>query len=168
VDEHRHDLARRGLEEDQMNPGKHLLERRDDPRQRVPRLRVGRSDGQAPLIAIAETLGQILDVLGVEQHPVHDLREFLAGIGETEQSLAFAHEQLHTELVLEILDVLAHSGLRSEDGVGDFGQIEVAADGFADDAQLLEIHCFAPIGASPTPSPRLSSRLRPSGAGRPR
>ena len=44
------------------------------------------------------------------------------------------------EFVFKILDVFRHARLRCVKTVGHFSQIEVASDGFADDAELLEIH----------------------------
>ena len=70
--------------------------------------------------------------------------QLLAGLGQPEQPLAAAHEQLDAELVLEILDVLADARLRGVERVGDLGQVEVAPDGLANDAKLLEVHGSAP------------------------
>jgi hypothetical protein len=64
----------------------------------------------------------------------------LPGSVSPSRRLPLAHEDLDAEFVLEILDVLADARLRGEQRIGDFGQVEVLAHRFADDAQLLEIH----------------------------
>jgi hypothetical protein len=43
--------------------------------------------------------------------------------------------------------VLADTRLRGQQHVGNFRQIEVAARGFADDAELLEVHAGLASGA---------------------
>ena len=75
-------------------------------RQHIARLRVRGRDGELPLLAVAELLAEPLDVRGVDQDALDDLDQLLAGVGQAEQPLAAAHEQLDAELVLEILDVL--------------------------------------------------------------
>src|SRR6185369_162673 len=78
--------------------------------------------------------------LGVEQDALDDLGQFLARLGQAEQALAAADEDLDAELVLKVLDVLADAGLRGIERAGDFGQVEILAHGFAHDAELLKIH----------------------------
>ncbi len=124
--------------------GNTLLELHDHLRQRVARLRVRRRHRQFALVAERELLGKLLDVLGIEQHALDDADQLLAGLGQPEQPLAAAHEQLDAELVLEVLDVLADAGLRGIEGVGNLGQVELAPYGFANDAKLLKVHVWAP------------------------
>jgi len=120
---------------------------------------VGRGDAELPLVAIAELLGQTLDVLRVEQHALDDSDQFLARIGQSEQALALAHEQLDTEFVLEILDVLADPGLRGKQRIRHLGEVEAAPNGFADDPQLLEIHVATLPLVSPGIMPNLPGEI---------
>ena len=144
VEQHGDDLLRAGLMQHQPHLGKSLLELHDHLRQRVARLCVRRRHRQLALVAQRELLGELLDVLGVEQHPLDDADQLLAGLCQSEQPLAAAHEQLDPQLVLEILDVLADAGLRGIESVGNIGQVELAAYGFANDAKLLKVHVWAP------------------------
>lgn len=127
-----------------------LLERRHHFRQGVACLGVGRHHRQPALIAIAELFGQTLDVPGIEQHAFDDSHQFLARVGQAEQALALAHEQLDAEFGFQVLDVLADARLGGEQGIGRLGQVEIVPDGFADDAKLLDIHGgLAAVGAQP-------------------
>ncbi len=113
-------------------------------RQHIARLRVRGGDDELALLAIGELLAEPLDVGGVDQNALDDLDQLLAGVGQAEQALAAAHEQLDAELVLEVLDVLADARLRGEQRVGHLGQVEVPPHRLAHDAQLLEVHDMAP------------------------
>jgi hypothetical protein len=59
-------------------------------------------------------VGNAARVLHVEQDAFDDGEEFLARLGEAEQALAAADEDLDAEFVLEVLDVLGDAGLRGE------------------------------------------------------
>ena len=54
------------------------------------------SNGEAPLVPVAELFRQALDIFRVKQNTLDDLNQFLSRIGQSEQSLAFAHEQFDT------------------------------------------------------------------------
>jgi len=66
--------------------------------------------------------------------------EWFAAFGEPQQPFAPTDKQLHAQLIFQILDVLAHPGLRSDQGVGNLGQVEVTANGFLHNTKLLEIY----------------------------
>jgi len=68
-------------------------------------------------VALAVLLDQVFDVVRIEQDALDDLQQLASRIGQAEQALALAHEQFHAQLVLEILDVLGHAGLRSKQRV---------------------------------------------------
>ena len=65
-----------------------------------------------PSLLLERRLGDLSQVVRVEQHALDDLDGLLAGFRQAEQPLAAAHEELDAELVLEVLDVLADAGLR--------------------------------------------------------
>jgi len=56
-------------------------------------------------------VGNAAQVLRIEQDAVDDRGQLLAWLGQSEQPLAAAQEDLDAEFVLEILDVLADPGL---------------------------------------------------------
>ena len=66
------------------------------------------------LVAARHAPGNLREVFGFEQHTADDLDRFLAGLRQPQEAFAAAHKQLDAELVLEILDVLAHTRLGSE------------------------------------------------------
>jgi hypothetical protein len=78
----------------------------------------------------------------------------LARLGEAGEALADAHEELDAELLLQLADLAADAGLGGVQGLGDLGQVEAAALGLADGAELLEVHaprfCELPLMLSPT------------------
>ena len=145
----RDDLGRAGLVQHQVHARKGLLEAPHHLGQRVARLGVRGGDHQAAAVAVGELLGDALDVAGVDQHALDDRDQLPARLGQPEQALAAAHEQLDAELVLEILDVLADARLRGVQRIGDLGQVEVLRDRLADDAQLLEVHRPSSGGMAP-------------------
>jgi len=114
---------------------------------RVASLRVRGCDLEDALIPAGEPAGDLREVFGFEQQAPDDLDCLLAGFGQPQQPLAAAHKQLHAELVLEILYVLADARLRSQQRIRDFGEIEVAAGRLANDAKLLEVHARPPLPA---------------------
>ena len=145
VAEHGGDLGRAALVQRQAHLGVGLAELGHHVRQHVARLRVRGGDDDLALLAIGELLAEPLDVGRVDQHALDDLHHLLAGVGEAEQPLAAAHEQLDAEFVLQVADVLADARLRGVQRVRHLGQVEVAPHGLADDAQLLEVHGSSPV-----------------------
>src|SRR4030095_11772453 len=80
----------------------------DHLRQRVTRLSMRRRDGEAPDVTRGKFVRDRADAARVDAHAVDDRRDFLARLGETDQPLATANEELYAELLLERLDVFAH------------------------------------------------------------
>ncbi|MEY4724553.1 MAG: hypothetical protein RL043_702 [Pseudomonadota bacterium] len=64
----------------------------------------------------------------------------LPWFGKAEQPLTLANKDLGAQLILEFLDGLAHPRLRSAKRHRDLSQVELMAGGFAQDAQLLQVH----------------------------
>jgi hypothetical protein len=147
VEQDRRNLLRARLVQDEAHVRERLLEARDDGRQRVARLGVRGRDLEDALVSARQAPGDLREVLRLQQHAPDDLDRLLAGFREAEQPLAAAHEQLHAEFVLEVLDVLADARLRGQKRARHLGQIEVAARRLADDAKLLEVHAWPPLPA---------------------
>ena len=62
------------------------------------------------------------------------------GLGDAAQTLAVAREDVDAELVLELEDRLGDAGLRGEQRLGGLGQVQVAAHGFLDEPELVQVH----------------------------
>ena len=56
-----------------------------------------------------------------------------------------AHEDVDPELFFELDDGLADTGLRGVQGLGCFGQVQVAAHGLLHEAKLVQVHLAAPL-----------------------
>ena len=140
LQQHVSNFLRTALMQTQMDLGEFEFESLHHARQRIARLGMGGGDSQLPSAAIAVFLGEILDVLGIEQHALDQHQQFLAGLGEPQQSLALAHENIDAEFHFQIAYVFRHAGLRGVERVGGLGQVEIPSNRFPDDAQLLEIH----------------------------
>jgi hypothetical protein len=56
-----------------------------------------------------------------------------------------ASKDVDAQLFFEFDDGFGHAGLRGVQGFGGFGQVEVAAGGFLDEAELVQIHMFMGI-----------------------
>jgi len=58
-----------------------------------------RGERELAALALAELLAKLLDVLGLQQDAFDPLDQLLAGIGQPNQPLAAADEQLEAKLV---------------------------------------------------------------------
>ncbi|GGY11881.1 hypothetical protein GCM10007386_47730 [Pseudoduganella dura] len=112
----------------------------DDFRQRVARLRVGGGNHQAAAVHAGILAGVAPQVFRFLQDAADDLHRAVAGACQGGEALAGTDEQFDTQFILEVLDLLAHAGLRRVQHGGHLGQVQVVAHGFAHEAQLLEIH----------------------------
>ena len=77
-------------------------------------------------------------------HLAHDqldaLEHMLAGLGDAFEALAVARKDLHAQFFFQFDDGLGHAGLRGVQGLGRFGQVQVAPHRFLDKAELMKIH----------------------------
>ena len=101
---------------------------------------MGRGDRERACRLVAEFAPDLLQVLGFLQQMLHDLDHRLAWLGQGDDALAMAHENLHAELVLELADLLGDPGLGSVELLGRLGEIQALPYGLADVTQLLKIH----------------------------
>ncbi len=85
-----------------------------------------------------------LQVVGFEQQAFDDRQHGRTRRRQPGQTLAGAHEDVDAELVFQLADLSADAGLRGVQHVGHVGQVESAADRFADGSQLLKIHESSP------------------------
>ena len=88
-------------------------------RQCVAGLRMGRRDRQRAAVLVGEFGTSAAQVLGVQQQPLDDRQHRLPGRRQAGQPLARAVEELDAELVLELADLAADTGLRRVQRIGD-------------------------------------------------
>src|SRR5690606_4566825 len=124
----------------QANLGEALTESRNDPWQKIPRLRMRAADGQAALVFPRELIADALEIVDLAHDAFDDLGDRMARFGQPLDALAVAFEDLDAQLFLELDDRLRYAGLRGVQAARRFGQIEVAAYGFANEAELLKVH----------------------------
>jgi hypothetical protein len=99
----------------------------------------GRQDQSAGIL-VGELLADRAKVFDFLQCALGMGQHGLAWFGKAQEPLALANKDFGAQLILEFLDGLAHSRLRGAKRHGDFGQVELMAGGFAQDAQLLQVH----------------------------
>jgi hypothetical protein len=64
----------------------------------------------------------------------------MAAIVSRPASAAGAREELHAERFFQLLELAAHAGLRGVQRFGHEREVEALANGFADGAELPEVH----------------------------
>jgi len=116
----------------------------DHLREHVARLRVGRRDRQRAFLLGREIAGEARDVVRFAQNLARPRDNFAAGRGDRGQALALAREQLHAELRLELLQLLADTGLARVETLGGRGDVEPAIDDADQVLELLQSHCGGP------------------------
>ena len=113
--------------------------------QDVARLGVGGGDGQGAAILRVEFLPHLAEVFRVVQHAPGDVENGLAGLGDGDDTLAVAHEDVGAQLLLQLLDLFADVGLRGVQRVGGIGNLQAASHDFIEITQLLQVHGIYPI-----------------------
>ncbi len=84
---------------------------------------MGRSDRQAAARALRIVGAGTAHVVSVVEHLLGHRRDDGADLGQPDQALADAHEQIDAEFLLELADLPAHARLRSVQFPGDLGQV---------------------------------------------
>ena len=120
--------------------GEELDEAQQYLRQRVAGLIMRGGDHQPALVLLLELLREALEIVGLVQQIVDDGHHLLASLGDADQSLATAHEDLDAQLGLQLLDLLADARLRGKQHIGHLGEIEIVLYCRAHIFELLEIH----------------------------
>ena len=138
----RSDLRGAALMQHELHAGKLLLEFRNDGRQRITRLGVGRGQCQPADVLPAEMRRDVSDVLEVDKDTFDQWRKLLAGLRQPDNAFAVPDEDADPKLMLEIHDVLADAGLRGVECLRNLGQIEVAVKRFTQNSNLLQVHLF--------------------------
>src|SRR5690606_41823593 len=76
---------------------------------------------------------------------LNDLRDRLARFGQTLDPFAMALEDLDSKFIFKLDDGLGHARLRCVETASCLSEIEVAAYGFPDKAELLKVHENSPV-----------------------
>ncbi|MEI9963497.1 MAG: hypothetical protein WDM92_01030 [Caulobacteraceae bacterium] len=112
---------------------RHLREKRAEPGDGVGKgvggLVVRRGDDQPAHVAVGGLAGDLADVLHLHHHPLDVADDVMARLGDADQALGLAHEDVEAELGLQVLDLLADRRLRGQQRGGRLGQVEVVLDG---------------------------------------
>ena len=108
--------------------------------QHVPRLRMGRRDGEHARVLGTEFVGDPLQVADFPQRPPRRRNDHFPRGRERCQALPLAYEHADAKLVLELPHLLADAGLRRIKRFGCFGHIEAVVDDRAKVFELLQIH----------------------------
>ena len=138
------DLRRVALLEPQPHARVALDELLDDARQHVARVGVRRRDREVALLLRVVVVVDRVQVVDVVQDPLRDLDHLAAGIGQADDAIPLALEDLEAELRLEQLDLLAHPRLRGVQRVRRGRDVIAVAVHFDDVFQLPELHCREP------------------------
>src|SRR2546422_1011908 len=86
----------------------------------------------ACLRPVFEFAPHLLQVLRFLQQSFDHLDHRFAGFGHRDDALAMTHEDLDPELVLELANLLGHTGLGGKELLGCFREIQALPDGLTD------------------------------------
>ncbi len=109
-------------------------------RQHIARLRVSGGHGQRAAGFSGIVLASLTQVFCLLQRSFNNLQNPFAGIGQDNQALAVTDEDIDPQFLFQFANLAAYPWLLIKQRARHFSQIEAAAAGFADRAQLLEIH----------------------------
>jgi hypothetical protein len=98
----------------------------------------GNAEGAAVLGAVL--LADALEVADLAHDQLDALEHMLAGLGDALEALAVAREDVHAQLFLQLDDGLGDAGLRGVQRLGGLGEVEVAAGGLLNEAELVQVH----------------------------
>ena len=117
-----------------------LAKRADDLGQDVARLRVRRRDRERAVELGREVAREARDVADLAQDLARARDDLAARRSDRREALALAREQLHPELGLELLELLADAGLARVQALGRGGDVEPAVGDAYEVLELLERH----------------------------
>src|SRR5258706_16322965 len=98
------------------------------------------SDREPSLVLFGELFADLLEVLGILQYPSGDIQDFLSRLGDCNDTLAVADENIDAEFFLQAANLLADTRLRGVQDLRRVREVEILACNFADVAQLLQFH----------------------------
>src|SRR5439155_23789940 len=89
---------------------------------------------------VLEFASHLLHVLRFLQQAPDQLHDRFSGFGHRGDALAVTHEDLPTQLVLELANLFGYTRLGGKELLRGFREVEALPDGLADIPYLLEIH----------------------------
>ena len=92
--------------------------------------------GDDPGLAVANAL----EVVDFAQDQFDALEHMLTRLGDALKAFAMPGKNLDAEFFFEFDDGLGHTRLRSVQGLGGFGEVQVAARGLLDKSELMQVH----------------------------
>jgi len=109
-------------------------------RQHVARLGVGGGDREGAAVLDAVLVADLAQVVDLAQDGLDASEHVLARLGDALEALAVAHEDVDSQFFLEFDDGFGDPGLRGVQGLGGFGEVEVAAGRFLNESKLVQVH----------------------------
>ena len=134
------DLGRVALVDPQLDARIFLLELGHGFGQRIARLGMGGGDGEGAELLVGELLAGAAQVVRLGEDALGDGDDRLARLGDGDEALAVAHEDVDPELLLQRPDLLRHPGLGRVQRVGGLRDVEAATGDFREISQLLQLH----------------------------
>ncbi len=87
----------------------------------------------------------MLEVPRIVKHALRDGQNGFARLGDRDDALAVAHEDLNTQFLFQQFDLLADAGLRGVQRAGGIRDIQSLAHDLVEETQLLQVHGIFPI-----------------------
>ena len=112
-------------------------------RQGIASLGMGRCNTQLTGLVVTEFAADRTQIIGMHQQSIDHRGNGGTGVGQADQALAVANEDLHAQFLFQFAYLLGHAGLGGKQALGGLGQVEIAADRLAHCTKLLEIHSWA-------------------------
>src|SRR5258706_6935300 len=97
-------------------------------------------DREPPLVLLGELLADLLEVFGILQYPLGDVQDRFPRLGDGDDALAVADENIDAEFFFQAADLLADARLRGMQYLGRAREVKVLAGNFATVRQLLQFH----------------------------
>ena len=108
--------------------------------QYISGLRVGGGNRQSAMVLCAVLLPDAPQVVHFAQDQVDGFEHLLTWLRDPFEAFAVSCEDLDAKLLFEFDDGFGHTGLRGVQGFGCFSQVQVAARGFLDKSELVQVH----------------------------
>ena len=127
--------------------GPGLAQAGDGLGQHVARLGVGGGDGEGAGVLRGVFLADAFEVVHLAQDDGNAFQHVAARFGDAFEAFAVAGEDVDAQLLLKVDDGLGNAGLRGVQNARGFGEVEVAARGFLDETELVQVHGVKGSGA---------------------
>ena len=120
--------------------GKGLAQARNRLWQDIAGLGVCGGNGERAAVLGGVLLADASQITDLAHDEFDALEHMLAGLGHALEPLAVAREDFHAQFLFQLNDGLGDARLGSVQGLGRFGQVEIAAHRLLDKAKLVKVH----------------------------